>query len=90
MVESRTFYITRCDDDQSETGTPPQGYLRRRGKKSRVGEVTTHALSRCVFSRRDCVGLTEPRQQIEKQTSLRRSLNLQQPLDYREQPASAA
>ena len=46
MVESRTFYITRCDDDQSETGTPPQGYLRRRGKKSRVGEVTTHALSR--------------------------------------------
>jgi len=36
MVESRTFYITRCDDDQSETGTPPQGYLRRRPKKSRV------------------------------------------------------
>ena len=37
------FDITRCDDDQSETGTPPQGYLRRRVKKSRVGECTTPA-----------------------------------------------
>jgi hypothetical protein len=44
MVESRTFYITRCDDDQLETGTPPQGYLRRQAKKSRVGKSTTSGL----------------------------------------------
>jgi len=50
MVESRTFYITRCDDDQSETGTPPQGYLRRRPKKSRVGKPTTLSSREVVFA----------------------------------------
>ena len=60
MVESRTFYITRRDDDQSETGTPAQGYLRRRAKKA-AGRKTDHPrISKGTFLRHRILGKTKP------------------------------
>lgn len=83
MVESRTFYITRCDDDQLETGTPPQGYLRRQAKKSRVGKPTTSRLltgiSALSLSRRGKF----KRLKNENLTSRRRSPKSKQPLEMR-------
>jgi hypothetical protein len=86
MVESRTFYTTRCDDDQSETGTPPQGNLRRRHKKSRVGKVTTQVLFALQILRRAFDGIISLKNQIEKLTSLRRSPKYQELLGWSAEP----
>jgi len=71
MVESRNFYITRGDDDQSETGTPPQGYPRRRVKKTWVGKPTTLRNLRRHFSRLALVGKQIETCRIRKLSSRR-------------------